>query len=164
MSLEHLEDTERYLQSAKQYLHHTRASREQIRNESETERMRTAEDRAKIRRHSERDELKEERLHSRGTDASKDKPGRQTLPRLKALPKPRPAQDTSAGGAAAAAGDSGSASGAKRKEASSGWDSSCLAAAAASGSGPRAPPRTPEQVCLSSAALDALDPAADLSA
>ena len=86
MSLEHLEDTERYLQSAKQYLHHTRASREQVRNESE--KMRTAEDRAKTRRDSELDELKEEQLHSRGTDALKDKPGPQTLPRRKTLPAP----------------------------------------------------------------------------
>ena len=86
MSLEHLEDTERYLQSAKQYLHHTRASREQVRNESE--KMRTAEDRAKTRRDSELEELKEERLHSRGTDALKDKPGPQTLPRRKTLPAP----------------------------------------------------------------------------
>ena len=59
---------------------------------------------------------------------------------------------------------SGSASGRAPKEASGGWDSSCLAAASAPGAGPRAPPRTPEQVCLSSAALDALDPAAQLSA
>ena len=59
---------------------------------------------------------------------------------------------------------SGSASGRAPKEASGGWDSSCLAAASVTGAGQRAPPRTPEQVCLSSAALDALDPAADLSA
>ena len=34
------------------------------------------------------EELKEERLHSRGTDALKDKPGPQTLPRRKTLPAP----------------------------------------------------------------------------
>ena len=58
---------------------------------------------------------------------------------------------------------SGSAPGMRPGEASGGWDSSCLAATTA-GAGSSAPPRKPGQVCLSSAALDALGTAANLSA
>ena len=73
---------------------------------------------------------------------------------------PPPTQQASAGAAG-----SGSGSGRGPKEASGGWDSSCLAAASTPGVGSRAPPRTPEQVCLSIVALDALeDPSAHLSA
>ena len=69
----------------------------------------------------------------------------------------RPSGSSQAGSDAS----SRSAGGSPRRASKDGWDSTCLAAAAAS---ERTPPRTPGQVCLSSAALDALDPGMDLSA
>ena len=74
-----------------------------------------------------------------------------SLPGTTQLPNPRQAPG------------SDGASGRTSNEASGGWDSSCLAAAAADAKA-SAPSRNPQQVCLSSAALDSLDPAVDLSA
>ena len=54
-------------------------------------------------------------MHNRGIDTLKDKPGRQTLPRQKALPKPHPAKGTSAA-AGAAAGAAGAATTTKKEE------------------------------------------------
>ena len=113
-------------------------------------------------RQSERDEERDE-LRDTSSVATKEGPGRQhrprrdsaSLPGTSSLPNPRES----------CAPDAGGTSGPGSKRASDGWDSSCLAAAATGAGASATPPRTLQKVCMSSAALDALDPVvADLSA
>ena len=111
---------------------------------------------------SDRDEERDE-LHAASSVATKEGPGRQhrprrgsaSLPATSSLPNPRES----------CAPDAGGTSGPGSKRASDGWDSSCLAAAAAGAGASATPSRTLQEVCLSSAALDPLEPTvANLSA